>query len=1630
MRFPHIPRARFELVSALFILLVGCATPPSSTNLNFLAIKATPATVSVGGAVTLQAIAHLSNGSTQDVTSGTQWTLSNPSLATLGSGVLTSKAAGTLTVQAAYVMVVASGQSSSTTDPAPQTLSSSAQVTITPAGTTTASPSITWSTPAPIQYGTALSTAVLDAKANVPGSFTYTPAAGTVLKAGTQTLTAVFTPNDTKDYSAATATVQLTVDPASPVITWEPPSPIQQGTPISAAQLDATANVPGIFTYSPSVGTVPPVGTQSLTATFTPSDKTDYVPASAHNSLTVDAADTSNSSPLISWSTPAPISYGTALSSTQLNAKASVAGAFTYTPAAGAVLKAGTQTLTAVFTPTDTKTYSAAKASVQLTVTRANPVITWSPLAAITQGIALGSAQLNATANVPGAFSYSPAAGTVPLAGTLSLTATFTPADATDYAPVTAHNTLIVNASNTGKSAPLITWNSPAAISYGTALSATQLNATANVAGTFTYTPAAGTVLKAGSQTLTAAFTPTDTTAYSAATATVKLTVNQAAPVLTWASLAAITQGTALSSAQLDATANVPGTFSYSPAAGTVPAAGTLQLTAAFTPTDTTDYSSATAHNTLVVNSSTQTPAPPTNPVPTGCGGPTINLNSGMSQSTLQSTISSAPSCALIVFAAGTYNVTGTLNIPCTSQLTLTGPATTPATAILNPSFTNQAIFNLSDCTGVSIEYLNFTKTQSIKFNFDPGSWCASGCLISHNQFTGLTAQLSTGNGGNSGPACDSGSGTQGNCDSPGDTALTFSSYSGAACPACSYLTNTTISYNQFGDASSCLTPADVMDGTTYDYGGNCSGIQFYVAINGVTVEYNNFVHLEEGFHVLCGPVGGDDCSGSTAWTFDNFTADYNDFSGIHRFGAEMQLQGSSNVHFDHNSFHSPTAPWAWTFGVSNACCAGLEGSAITSPGTTNIDDVLIAEAPSTGVASGSNYIGMADEAWGEGAQYTNSVVQGYWANGFEWAYITDGSISNNIICGSQMAAANTLINQETNPATSAPPTISGNTTGSTCSTVPSTAPTISPAAGAISSATTVTLADSGMNESIYYTTDGSTPTTASTQYAGPFQVSPGSRVQAIAMWGAPNQPKSYPSGYGYVPSAVVSASYTSSVVKQPGAKVSSAVTGTNTIAAAEPTAANGAAAAAELTSVAVVPAQATVAIGSTTQLKAIATFSDGSTRDVTTDFAWASSDTRTITATSSGLLAGLATGKATITGSYQGHQASVLAVSSIGQVGWSAPIVITQAGTYSGNWRSTDSKTPAVTVATTAPVVIESSHISSVAGLIKTSVAGADVTVRNSVALALNPAVKGQSNGVFLDASSPARLDVENNYVENAGGGVLVHGYSGNRDGQQTIVIRANRARNLNGLFSDGNSGYLPGVGSNRSGSDFIQLDKVQSVPGVDLGWNEVINYPGRSLVADNIDVKRSSGTPNQPLEIHDTYIQGAYPYTAAQTDYQGGGIKTEGSPDDSAQEATAFSSIHDNQVVGTVNYGIAFTAGHDNIAANNRVISSGRLADGTRIAAQYVGMANGDVNGASVANPSMYNNTMHDNLIGWTCWNSSCAQSGYRKDQSFPASPADYSTNSVLAAQPITPEMENNEYQIWMNKTASAGIVVGPAF
>jgi sugar lactone lactonase YvrE len=82
---------------------------------------------------------------------------------------------------------------------------------------------------------------------------------------------------------------------------------------------------------------------------------------------------------------------------------------------------------------------------------------------------------------------------------------------------------------------PAITWPAPASITFGTPLSSSQLNASTTVPGTFSYSPAAGTTLTGGQHTLTATFTPSDTSHYAGATATVTLTVTQATPAMAWA---------------------------------------------------------------------------------------------------------------------------------------------------------------------------------------------------------------------------------------------------------------------------------------------------------------------------------------------------------------------------------------------------------------------------------------------------------------------------------------------------------------------------------------------------------------------------------------------------------------------------------------------------------------------------------------------------------------------------------------------------------------------------------------------------------------------------------------------------------------------------------------------------------------------------------------------------------------------------------------------------------------------------------------------------------------------------------------------------------------------------------------
>ncbi|WP_216351005.1 gliding motility-associated C-terminal domain-containing protein, partial [Mucilaginibacter polytrichastri] len=324
--------------------------------------------------------------------------------------------------------------------------------------------------------------------------------------------------------------------------------------------------------------------------------------------------------PVLTWSDPATITYGTLLSATQLNAQAmtsagvSIAGTFEYQldPSGtvidiGTLLAAGSHPAKAIFHPTDVTTYADnVGQTATIVVNPALPTITWTIPISKPYGTTLGDLPV-AGSNVAGTFTYEydsnqiNAAYVLP-AGTLSLLAKFTPTDAVNYSFNSKAATITISKS----SQTIALTGTITTKTYGDAafdISAIPVIATASSELPVTATiksgsaTISGTVITiTGSGIVTVAFNQAGNDRYNAATErTLTFFVNTVQPVITWVNPTNIIYGTALSDAQLYASTTIPGTFSYSPAPGTVLHAGNVQqLTATFTPTDAVNYNTAT----------------------------------------------------------------------------------------------------------------------------------------------------------------------------------------------------------------------------------------------------------------------------------------------------------------------------------------------------------------------------------------------------------------------------------------------------------------------------------------------------------------------------------------------------------------------------------------------------------------------------------------------------------------------------------------------------------------------------------------------------------------------------------------------------------------------------------------------------------------------------------------------------------------------------------------------------------------------------------------------------------------------------------------------------------------------------
>ena len=245
--------------------------------------------------------------------------------------------------------------------------------------TVQAAPIITWTNPAPVPYGTALGSVQLDAAASVPGVGIYNPPAGTVLSAGTNVLSFVFSPTNATGHSSATTSVSLVVLRA-PLTVMANNATRFYGAANPAFTDTITGLVNGdniTATNTCSATAASPAGTYAIIPSLIdPNNRAaNYTVTLVNGTLTVFPA-----TPIVTWTNPAPITYGTALTSNQLNATANVRGAFAYTPTNGTILFRGTNALSVIFIPTDPVDYSNVTDTVNLLVSCAPLTVTASNL--------------------------------------------------------------------------------------------------------------------------------------------------------------------------------------------------------------------------------------------------------------------------------------------------------------------------------------------------------------------------------------------------------------------------------------------------------------------------------------------------------------------------------------------------------------------------------------------------------------------------------------------------------------------------------------------------------------------------------------------------------------------------------------------------------------------------------------------------------------------------------------------------------------------------------------------------------------------------------------------------------------------------------------------------------------------------------------------------------------------------------------------------------------------------------------------------------------------------------------------------------------------------------------------------
>jgi hypothetical protein len=472
---------------------------------------------------------------------------------------------------------------------------------------------------------------------NAEGSFSYSvPIGFTFGTPGSYDLVATFKPSTSNYYQAVKMSRIRVIPKINEVHSFlkihQPPD-IDYGTPLSEEMLQAncidsktSVPVPGVYRYSPLMGSILDAGEHTITVSFAPNDASIYSVLEKSRTITVRKLV-----PKINWDIPEDTVFvGVELTDDVLDAcleDQSIDGTFFYSRTVGfAYSKPGMYELSVTFVPSDeySKNYAQVTMTLEVYVRIPDPVnieIDWDTPANIEYGTPLSHIQLCARCvsaddeSRPGAhkeqvtvaatFQYFPHLGTILPAGKHQLSVVVTFQNPVKYGASASKSIYIT----VDKIRPNIVWDDPAPIICGTALSEAQLDAicTNDIKGNFLYTPPLGTVMEDGGyHILSVIFFPDPECDknYRQTSVTVHLLVIESETPnisinaeLHWDTPAAICYGTRLTKQQLNAKCvdrefgtEVEGKYEYTPNFGDILGEGSHKLHLLFFPTDRRRY--------------------------------------------------------------------------------------------------------------------------------------------------------------------------------------------------------------------------------------------------------------------------------------------------------------------------------------------------------------------------------------------------------------------------------------------------------------------------------------------------------------------------------------------------------------------------------------------------------------------------------------------------------------------------------------------------------------------------------------------------------------------------------------------------------------------------------------------------------------------------------------------------------------------------------------------------------------------------------------------------------------------------------------------------------------------------------